>query len=75
MSRAVWSRLSACYADGEYDFESLHALNLPLLNSQLAALFRGEEVELPKYNFTAGRSEPSGHHLRLGEHDVLVVGM
>ena len=60
-------------ADGEYDFESLHALNLPLLNSQLAALFRGEEVELPKYNFTAGRSEPSGHHLRLGEHDVLVV--
>ena len=61
------------YADGEYDFESLHALNLPLLNSQLAALLRGEEEELPKYKFTAGRSEPSGHHLRLGEHDVLVV--
>ena len=39
---------------GEYDFESLYALNLPLLNEQMNSLFRGEEVELPRYDFTTG---------------------
>ena len=58
---------------GDYDFESLYALNLPLLNAQLAALFRGEEVELPRYNFQTGRSEKSGHRLRMLPGDVLVV--
>ncbi len=58
---------------GDYDFESIHALNIPLLNEQLAALFRGEEVELPRYNFPAGRSEMSGKKLRLHDDEVLVV--
>ena len=60
-------------AKGDYDYEHLHALNLPLLNSQLEALFRGDEVELPRYNFAEGRSEKSGHCLRLQPNDVLVV--
>ncbi len=60
-------------ADGEYDYESLYALNLDLLNRQLNQLFAGEEVELPKYNFQTGKSEPSGHRLRLAPHDVLVM--
>ena len=60
-------------AKGDYDYEHLHALNLPLLNSQLEALFRGDEVELPRYNFAEGRSEKSGHRLRLQPNDVLVV--
>jgi len=34
-------------ADGELDYESLYALNIPLLNQQFNALFRGEEVQLP----------------------------
>jgi len=58
---------------GDYDFEHLHALNLPLLNQQLSALFRGEEVELPRYNFQEGRSEMSGHKLKLEGNEVLVV--
>jgi len=58
---------------GDYDFEHLHALNLPLLNEQLNALFRGEEVELPRYNFQQGRSEWSGHKLQLHDDEVLVV--
>ncbi len=58
---------------GDYDFEHLHALNLPLLNEQMNALFRGEEIELPRYNFQAGRSEKSGHRLRLRDNEVLVV--
>ena len=58
---------------GDYDFEHLHALNLPLLNEQMTALFRGEEVELPRYNFQAGKSEMSGRRLRLHDDEVLVV--
>ena len=60
-------------AKGDYDFESIHALNLPLLNEQLSALFRGEEVELPRYNFQQGKSEWSGNKLRLRDDEVLVV--
>ena len=58
---------------GDYDFENLHALNLPLLNEQLSALFRGEEVELPRYDFPTGTSQKSGKKLRLGENEILVV--
>lgn len=58
---------------GEYDYESLYALDIPLLNSQLNALFAGEEVELPRYNFQTGRSERSGRRLRLADDEVLVV--
>ena len=58
---------------GDYDFENLHALNLPLLNEQLTALFRGEEVELPRYNFQKGCSERSGKKLQLKGNEVLVV--
>ena len=60
-------------AKGDYDYEHLHALNIPLLTEQLKALFAGEEVELPRYNFQQGRSEWSGKKLRLREDDILVV--
>ena len=58
---------------GDYDFEHLHALTLPLINEQFTALFRGEEVELPRYDFPTGRSMKSGRKLRLGPKDILVV--
>ena len=58
---------------GDYDFEHLHALNLELFNEQLNALFRGEEVELPRYDFTTGRSLMSGNKLRLHDGEVLVI--
>ena len=58
---------------GDYDYEHLHALNIPLLNEQMNALFRGEEVELPRSNFQRGRSEKSGRRLRLQGNEVLVL--
>lgn len=58
---------------GDYDYEHLHALNIPLLNEQMNALFRGVEVELPRYNFQMGRSEKSGRRLRLQGNEVLVL--
>lgn len=60
-------------ASGDYDFESLYALNIPLLNEQMNALFAGEEIELPRYNFQTGCSEKSGRHLKLKGNEVLVV--
>lgn len=59
--------------NGEYDYESIYALNLQLINQQFNALFRGEEVELPKYNFQTGHSEKSGKKLKMDESNVLVV--
>jgi len=59
--------------NGELDYESIYALNIPLINEQFNALFRGEEVELPKYNFQTGMSEKSGKKLHLGENNILLV--
>ena len=58
---------------GDYDYEHLHALNVPLLNEQMNALFQGEEVELPRYNFQTGKSEMSGKKLQLKEKQIMVV--
>ena len=58
---------------GDFDFEHLHALDLPLLNEQLTALFRGDEVELPRYDFPTGKSTKSGKRLKMEENDILVV--
>lgn len=58
---------------GELDYESLYSLNIPLINEQFNALFRGEEVELPKYNFQTGVSEKSGKRLKMSEHNILIV--
>lgn len=60
-------------ADGDWDYESIHALDINLINLQLNALFRGEEVELPKYDFLSGRSGMSGKRLRLADRQVLLV--
>ena len=60
-------------ASGEYDYESIYALDLDLINEQFNALFRGEEVELPKYDFQSGKSKKSGNRLKMNDNNVLVV--
>ena len=59
--------------NGDYDYEHLHALNLDLFNQQLNALFRGDEVELPRYDFPTGTSQMSGRRLKLKGNEVLVI--
>ena len=59
--------------NGNYDYESLYALDLELFNTQLQALLRGEEVELPRYNFMLGKKEYKGDKLRIDEHTVLIL--
>lgn len=60
-------------SEGNYDFEALAAMDLKLLNSQLNDLFAGKEVELPKFDFKAGRSMPSGKRISLGEKEILIM--
>lgn len=60
-------------ASGEYDYESIYALDLDLINEQFNALFRGEEVELPKYDFQSGKSKKSGNKQKMNDNNVLVV--
>ena len=59
--------------NGEFDFESVDALDIPLLNEHLNALFRGEEVKIPTYDFIKGEPFYSGKTLQLGPRSILVV--
>ena len=59
--------------NGEYDFESVDALDIPLLNEHLNALFRGEEVKIPTFDFKKGEPFYSGKTLKLGPRSILVV--
>ena len=58
---------------GDYDFEHIEALNLPLFNDQMNRLLVGEEVELPRYDFPTGMSVPSGRRLRLQPDTILIL--
>ena len=57
--------------NGDYDFESLEALNTPKLQADLQHLIAGDEIQLPRFNFRLGRSEP-GEVVKL-EKDQLVI--
>ncbi len=59
--------------NGDYDFESLHAINLRLFNDHLKRLIAGEEVAIPTFNFYKGKSEFSGKKIRLEENDILII--
>ena len=60
--------------DGKPDYECLEALDVPYLNAQLLALFAGEEISLPVYDFKAGRrKEGGGRKIRMGRRTMLIV--
>lgn len=60
-------------ANGDYDYESLYALDLKLFNEQLQALLRGERVHLPRFNFTTGKREYNGDYLQINEQTILIL--
>ncbi|MDO5036539.1 MAG: nucleoside kinase [Porphyromonas sp.] len=59
--------------DGEYDYESLYALDLPLLQIHINALIKGEEIKLPTYNFVTGEREYHGNTLQLAPDNILII--
>lgn len=60
-------------ADGEYDFESIGAVDVELFNKHLLSLFAGEKVEIPTYNFVLGKREYKNHKIKLRENDIIIV--
>ncbi|MCM1029142.1 MAG: nucleoside kinase [Pseudoflavonifractor sp.] len=60
-------------ADGEYDYESLYALDLDQFNADLQALLDGKEVSLPTYNFATGAREYKGNAIKLAPDSILLI--
>ena len=58
--------------NGELDFESLAALDVPLINEHLLGLMSGAAVALPRYSFRTG-TRGSGPTVALGSHDVIII--
>jgi len=59
---------------GEPDLECLDALDVPFLNEQLVALYRGEEITLPVYDFKKGsRKETGGKKIKLENNNILIL--
>ena len=58
--------------NGDFDFESLYVLDLPLLNSTLNNLIQRHEVVLPRFNFITGRREESGT-IQIGADEVIII--
>lgn len=59
--------------DGDYDYESLYALDLEQFNTDINRLLAGEEVELPKYDFETGTRSYKGNRIQLDEGSILLI--
>ena len=59
--------------DGEIDLEHINTLDCDLFRQDMAKLLKGEEVELPSFNFKTGRREWHGHKMKLSEDTVIIV--
>ncbi len=59
--------------NGEYDFESIHALDLPYLNQQLTMLLRGDQVEIPRYDFRKGVRKRTNHVVKLALDNIIII--
>lgn len=60
-------------ADGNYDFESIHAVDTKMLNRDLMRLLNGEQIEMPVFNFHTGHKEYTGHKIKLADDEVLIM--
>lgn len=58
---------------GNYDFESIYAIDLDRFNSDLEKLLNGEEISLPKFNFKSGKREESGKKLKIDKDQIIIL--
>ena len=59
--------------NGEYDFETIEAVDMKLFSSDMKKLFNGKKVQIPDFNFIVGKKEYKGNFLKLEENDILVL--
>lgn len=60
-------------ANGNYDFEDIHALDLPLFNEHLTRILNGEHVKLPTFNFIQGCREYRGNSIQIDEDQPIII--
>lgn len=60
-------------SNGDYDYESLYALDLKTFNDDLTRLINGEEIEMPTYNFEMGKRIYKGNKLKLDKNNILII--
>lgn len=60
-------------SEGNYDFESLYAVDVKLFNKHLNDLMNGQKVQLPTYNFVTGKREYKGNYVQLSDNDIMIV--
>lgn len=60
-------------ADGEYDFEDIEALDIELLNTQMQELIKGNEVDIPRFNFKVGKKFFSGKMLKPKKNAIFII--
>ena len=61
------------HPDGTYDFECIEAIDLDLLNDHLTKLLKGEEIDVPTFDFKQGTKKYNGEKMRLNDDEVLVM--
>lgn len=59
--------------NGDYDYESLYALDIEQFNKDLTDLIAGKEVAMPSYDFTTGKRTYKGNKLRLDDNSILLM--
>lgn len=59
--------------NGNYDFEALEAIDIPLFNAHMHSMLRNEEIEIPIFNFTKGAREKKGRPLKITDEHVLII--
>lgn len=59
--------------NGEYDFETIGSVDIKLFNSQLRDILKGEEVEIPTFNFLTGKREWTGNKIKLPQNGVVII--
>ena len=60
-------------ADGKYDFDSMEALDLPLLKQQIAQLIAGERVSVPQFDFITGQRLAEYKPMQVGPSEILII--
>lgn len=60
-------------SSGNYDYECLNAVDTKLLNEHLIKLLKGEEVNIPEYNFVTGKKEYNNHIIKLKDNSIILI--
>lgn len=59
--------------NGEYDFETIDAMDLDLFNEHLMSLVRGKRIEMPNFDFLRGKKRYVGDYIKLNSNDILII--